>query len=407
MNAWIIGGGFAAACCCHELREQGFPAPHVFEREPEWGGLVRSRRISNVIYEPHGSHIFHTDDEEVWNLATSLVPFNSYEHTVTTVIKDRKMTWPIQADEVREAYGGRVAAALRAQSDLATGNWVRRDGTPALPDPAKLNFEEWCLGIMPREVYEDFVKPYTEKQWGRPAKELSADFAPKRVQVRNDGDKRLFKDRFQGYPDGRLEFGWEDLLRELFGSSLEKIKTNNHVTLKEVLELLRRHPAAWRPDVIVLTVPMDDFCAFELGHLSWRGLRFERRWVDTEETGHVLPGMVVNYPGKEFAWIRQHEAKYASGQVVRGTVVVTEFPSGEGRYYPVPGKDAADRKRNEKYIELATAQIEELGPKVLITGRLATFRYLDTDEVMREALDGVRAIALRGETITTGGLSGG
>ena len=30
-------------------------------------------------------------------------------------------------------------------------------------------------------LYERYIKPYTEKQWGRPARELSAQWAPRRV----------------------------------------------------------------------------------------------------------------------------------------------------------------------------------------------------------------------------------
>ena len=40
------------------------------------------------------------------------------------------------------------------------------------------NFEEWCLELMGPILYERYIKPYTEKQWGRPARTLSAQWAP-------------------------------------------------------------------------------------------------------------------------------------------------------------------------------------------------------------------------------------
>ena len=43
-------------------------------------------------------------------------------------------------------------------------------------------------------LYERYIKPYTEKQWGRPARELSAQWAPRRVSVRWDNDPYLFPD---------------------------------------------------------------------------------------------------------------------------------------------------------------------------------------------------------------------
>ena len=64
------------------------------------------------------------------------------------------------------------------------------------------NFEEWCLELMGPILYERYIKPYTEKQWGRPASTLSAQWAPRRVSVRWDNDPYLFPDPYQGWPAG-------------------------------------------------------------------------------------------------------------------------------------------------------------------------------------------------------------
>ncbi|MBA3509874.1 MAG: NAD(P)/FAD-dependent oxidoreductase, partial [Thermoleophilaceae bacterium] len=41
----------------------------LLERAPVAGGLIRSGHMEGVLHEPHGSHIFHTEDAEVWELA--------------------------------------------------------------------------------------------------------------------------------------------------------------------------------------------------------------------------------------------------------------------------------------------------------------------------------------------------
>lgn len=383
MTAWIVGAGLAGAACAFELRRHDVHC-HLFEREDRWGGLVRSTRTDGVIHEPNGTHVFHTDDEEVWNLVTALVPFNGYEHRVQTMVRDELLTWPIQEQEIRRTYGDRVADQLYP------------DYEPSAPEG--LNFEKWCLLIMPREVYDDFVRPYTEKQWGRPASELSASFAPKRVQVRTDGNDRLFRDRFQGFPDGRLEFSYEDMLRELIGSA--KVHLDVRCTLASTAALLRSYPAPWRPDFVVITAPLDDFCDGALGELEWRGLTFAHRWIDVPEDGFAQQRTVVNYPGKDFPWIRIHETKRASGQVVRGTVLTTEFPGGPGRMYPVPGHDGRNRKLNDDYKQLVRETIEALGPRVAFVGRLAHHVYADQDDVIRQALDAVRGL-VAGEIVET------
>lgn len=391
MNAWIVGGGLAGCVLAHEFNQHGIPS-HIFERNNTWGGLLRNHVWADkasddpVVYEPHGSHIVHTDDEEVWNLFTSHTPFNNYEHSVLTMVRGEQLTWPIQIDEIERVYGGQIAKELRGQEqNTSIPNWP--------VDPTTMNFESWCLSIMPQEVYDDFVAPYTEKQWGRHPSKLAASFAPKRVQVRTDGDKRLFKDAYQGFPDAAQGGSYDQMLKGLLGNT--QVHTRWKMNLDRICDELQRHPAAWRPDFVAITAPLDDFCRNEYGKLDWRGLTFSHKYVDTPR-GYAQDAMVVNWPGKDFPFIRTHETKHASGQKCRGTVLTTEFPGGPGKYYPVPRADGRNKILNERYAKLITKTIEKLGPKVILTGRLATYKYLDTDEVAREAMDSVRQYMFAG-----------
>lgn len=396
-GAWIVGGGLAGITSALEFHRHGVPS-HIFEARQDWGGLARSAVWTGegddpVVYEPHGSHIFHSDDEEVWDLFNEHTPFNDYRHSVLTKVRGELFTWPIQLDEIQKAYPHHVASELVAKADLSQpGKYVTKDDdgneVPYL-DAGVMNFEEWCLRIMPLEVYEDFVAPYTEKQWGRAPATLAATFAPKRVQVRTDGDKRLFRDRHQGFPDATRDGSWENLLSSMLRASEARTHARWKMTLARMRDELGRHPAAWRPDFVVLTCPLDDFCRNEFGKLEWRGLTFSHQYLEPK-SGYAQEAMVVNYPGKDFPFIRTHETKRASGQHCNGTIVTTEFTGGPGRYYPVPGADGKNREKNSRYAEYVIEEIEKLGPRCLITGRLATYRYQDTDEVARDALDAVR-----------------
>lgn len=390
MNAWIVGGGLAGAVCAHEFRRHGVPC-HVFEKQSRWGGLLRSDVLEGVVYEPHGTHVVHTDDEEVWELFNKHTPFNSYEHSVLTMVRGELLTWPIQKDEIARVYPRHVLKELEVKAELSEpGKYVTRSGDNKVPyvDPETMNFEEWCLRIMPKEVYEDFVAPYTEKQWDRHPSKLAASFAPKRVQVRTDGDRRLFKDDFQGFPDAARGGSYDQMLHGLFGEA--DIHTKWKFTLNTICAELERHPSAWRPDYVVVTAPLDDFCGNQLGKLDWRGLTFSHKYLEPMGDGLAQEAAVINYPSKDFPFIRTHETKHASGQQIQGTVVTTEFTGGTGRYYPVPRADGKNRQRNEDYTELVRDKISALGPDVIVTGRLATYRYQDTDEVARDALDAVR-----------------
>src|SRR3954452_1040813 len=361
-SAWIVGGGLAGASTAMFLRKAGIE-PVVFERAAVPGGLVRSDRMNGVIYEPSGSHIFHTDDEEVWRIVTGLVPFNGYEHRVQTMVEGRLVRWPIMQEDLEQLSFGPDALAFLAEE------------RPVL-SPHGVDVETWCLRLMGRDMYEPFVKPYTEKHWGRPPSELAADFAPKRVQVRTDGDDRLFQDRFQGFPDGAQEIGYADL----FDRMLEgvDVRTGTEITLASLHAELERLGSRDAPQVVVITAALDEFAAGALGELEWRGLRFEHHYLPDVE--HAQERMQVNWPGAEFPWIRTHETKHASAQDVAGTVLSYEFTGAPTRFYPVPGVNGASRALNERYQQLVRDELEPLGPRIVFVGRLAQFMYYDQDD---------------------------
>jgi UDP-galactopyranose mutase len=105
------------------------------------------------------------------------------------------------------------------------------------------------------------------------------------------------------------------------------------------------------------------------------------RSVHVPHAEHAQGAMVVNYPGHEYPFIRIHETKHASGQQCSGTVLGFEFPGAAARHYPVELPET--RALNDAYADLLR---ERVGP-VRFAGRLATYRYLDMDDCMRQALD--------------------
>ena len=69
----IVGAGLTGCTLAHRLAAEGVESVLV-ERAEVPGGLIRSEHMEGVLYEPHGSHIFHTEDQEVWELANRMTP---------------------------------------------------------------------------------------------------------------------------------------------------------------------------------------------------------------------------------------------------------------------------------------------------------------------------------------------
>jgi UDP-galactopyranose mutase len=201
--------------------------------------------------------------------------------------------------------------------------------------------------------------------------------------VRWDNDPYLFPieaDPYQGWPSGPN--GYTDLIDGLLDDERIELRTGVDVTL----ENLEQHVADAQADLIVLTCPLDVFAGEQFGRLEWRGI--DVRNVHIPHLEYAQGAMVVNYPGKEFPFIRIHETKHASGQQCQGTVLGFEFTGAPTRYYPIE----TDRNTalNARYQDHVRGKI---GPsRTFFAGRLANYVYIDMDDCMRQALDASSAV---------------
>jgi len=327
----IVGAGLTGCTLAWRLGQDGVDTV-LLERDEVPGGLIRSEHLEGVLYEPHGSHIFHTEDTEVWDLANRMTPFREYRHRVDINVEGKIHNWPT-------------------------------------------NFEEWCLELMGPILYERYIKPYTEKQWGRPARTLSAQWAPRRVSVRWNNDPYLFPDPHQGWPAGPN--GYTDLVDGLLAEKHAELHTGVDVTLENLDAHVREHDA----DLVVLTCPLDVFSGERFGRLDWRGIIV--RSVHIPHVEYAQGAMVVNYPGLEYPFIRIHETKHASGQQCEGTVLGFEFTGAPTRYYPIELPE--NRALNDRYQGFLREQIGT--ERLYFAGRLSNYLYIDMDDCMRQALD--------------------
>ncbi len=365
----IVGAGLTGCTLAWRLAQEGIESV-LLERAEVPGGLVRSEHMHGVLYEPHGSHIFHTEDKEVWDLANHMTPFRPYRHRVDIVIEGKILNWPILLSDLD----------AQSRTDEIKAELEERRGVDAAARAEASNFEEWCLELMGPILYDRYIKSYTEKQWGRPAKTLSAQWAPRRVSVRWDNDPYLFADPYQGWPAGNG--GYTDLLDGLLSPAEVTLKTSVDVTLANLEEHVREASA----DLIVLTCPLDVFAEECFGRLEWRGIIV--RNVHIPHVEYAQGAMVVNYPGHEYPFIRIHETKHASGQECAGTVLGFEFTNAPTRYYPIEVPE--NRSLNDRYQN----HIRDLvgSDRMYFAGRLANYLYIDMDDCMRQALDSASEI---------------
>jgi UDP-galactopyranose mutase len=360
-TALVVGAGVTGATVANVLRTEGWRV-QVVEKETTWGGQLRTARAAGVPYEPHGAHIMHTSDEEVWRFITAHVPVLPYRHKVRTVIEgDRELSWPPQRDELRQ---------LKEWVDIEQ----ELDNLPAAPDPA--NFERWCVSVMGRTLYELFIYGYTCKQWGREPHELDASFAPKRIELRTDGYTDLFRDPYQG---------WADHIR-----FVDSLLAGSDVALGEALAADDVDDLARSTDAVVVTAPLDDLFGNRHGRLEWRGVELKHVYR-AEGWPHQSAG-VVNRPTLETAYTRTIETRHMSVDLDRegpaATVVSYEYPGAPAKHYPVNDVEGRNRALQRRYEE----ELAGLGGNVYAAGRLARYVYIDIDQAVRQGLNTARRI---------------
>jgi UDP-galactopyranose mutase len=267
------------------------------------------------------------------------------------------LSWPPQIAELKE---------------LPDWPLIERELAELPAEPSGDDFETYVVALMGRHLYRLFIEGYTRKQWGCEPSELSSRFAPKRVDLRDDGYTRLFRDTWEFFP--------ADGMNGVIEAVLEPVPVICGVEVSaETVGDVDGHF-----DGVIITAPLDDF-AGRPGELPWRGIHMRSRYIPTEDPGGtVTEAYVVNRPSPRVPYTRTVETKHATGQQIGGTVVSEEYPGAPARHYPVPSLDGAGKRRNA---ELQDEVRERLAPmQVFYCGRLATYRYINQDEAIEDGL---------------------
>ena len=128
------------------------------------------------------------------------------------------------------------------------------------------NLEEQAISLVGRDIYEKLIKGYTEKQWGRPCKELPA-FIIKRLPVRLTFDNNYFNALFQGIPIG----GYTKMVANML-EGIEVKLSEDYLVSKDKWDAMA--------DKIVYTGAIDSYFGYKIGTLEYRSVRFETELLD-------------------------------------------------------------------------------------------------------------------------------
>jgi UDP-galactopyranose mutase len=374
----IVGAGFSGAVLARELATRLGAQVVVLEARDHVAGNCHTARdaATGILLHVHGPHIFNTDSERVWRYVQEFGAFGRYLNRVKAHTARGVFPLPINLHTINQFFG-RTFNPAEARAFLATL------GDPTIGEPR--NFEEQALKTIGRELYETFFYGYTRKQWGCEPRELPASIL-QRLPVRFSYDDTYYARKFQGIP----EDGYTAIIERILAHPQIEVRLNTPFA-RSANVTQASPPVPLRTDSpfdhTFFTGPLDAYFDYAEGRLGYRTVTFER----IDAVGDYQGNAVINYPDLAVPWTRIHEHKhFAPWESHERTVAFREYSQetapGELPYYPK--RLAPDKALLARYRAMAEAT-----PGVSFLGRLATYRYMDMETVIGEALAFAEAIA--------------
>lgn len=353
----IVGSGLTGSTIARILADNNQDVIILERRDHIGGNVYDYRHESGAMIHKYGPHYFRCGSAKIWEFVNRFTEFYDWSSVLKSKVEGEYRNWPVQQSYIES---------------IAGKDWEQNlfKGEPA-------NFEEACLAKMPRELYELFIKGYTEKQWGVKCTELDKELAA-RITINKANVTTLTPNhKWNALP----RKGYTEMMRNMIGD----------IPVKLNFDYLKNRDQVVANKLLIFTGPVDEFFDFKYGKLKYRGQN--RKVEHLPETEEFQPYIQVNYPNAEDPRIRTIEWKHLmhpdEKKDVQGTLLTheTPFTPEEPQHYEYPFPDNINKDLYKLYKEESKSHAN-----VLICGRLGEYRYYDMDQAIGRAMNFASAI---------------
>ena len=340
MRILIIGAGLSGCSIARLLKDRNHEVLMI-EKESNVGGLCKTKVSSNGIkYEPFGARTFHTKYSLIKDFITQFDEFNGYIHRKGMIINQKLFPFPLTKNIIKNfEEKDQILRELKNRP-------IKIDNT---------NFETACISIFGKTLYNYIIRNYTLKMWGIDPKQLTAEWAPKRLELRGNDDNRLFKEQWQGLPKNGYSYLIENMIKDI------SIKFNT----------TDFNPKDY--DVVVSSAPLDKILNYKFGKLEYRSLNFdylqEKKWENSNYGTINLPQHQKYIRKCNFKILHKQESEHNWIQYQEPIVADDNHVS----MYPI--NTTNNNEIFDKYLkEICNTK------NICSIGRLGLFKYLDMDK---------------------------
>jgi len=250
----ILGGGLAGVSLAYFLKNKNFL---LFEKEKELGGLCRTKRKNNFLFDFCG-HVLHFKYKEIFYLIRKLLGKDLLRHKRNSVVYcfKRFIPYPFQVN----LYNLPFKITKGCFSDFVK---IYFDGKK---EPS--NFLEWCYKNFGKSITDHFMRPYNEKFWTYPLEKLNWEWAEKVIIVPTlnqllegtlkENKKNLGYNSFFWYP----KKGGIDNLIKAFLLHIDSKKIFKECEVVKIDPILKRvefkNGLKEKYDVLISTLPLPE-----------------------------------------------------------------------------------------------------------------------------------------------------
>jgi len=357
----IIGAGLAGAVLAERFAGSGAKVLVIEKRDHVGGNCYDYVDEAGITVQKYGPHIFHTNNEKVWEYISRFTEWLPYKHVVLARYKGKTYTLPVNLITIRELSAKNKAEEISQKLLNAYGAGVKIQISELLKSTDK------SLTELAKKIYEVIYKDYSLKQWGTSLDKLDMKVSA-RVPIWTDEDNRYFKDKYQGIPVK----GYTQIIKNMLNNpNIDIILNTDYYNIKEEISC----------DKLFFSGEVDAFFNYEHGSLRYRSLKYE---IETLNKEYYQDAAVVNYTDKT-PFTRITEFKHFNFLKSWQTTIMKEYPEEYDPKMNIPSYPFLDSENNAKYKKYLS--MAENNKNVILVGRLAEFKYYNMDGVIERALE--------------------
>ena len=362
----IIGAGPVGCVLANKIsNELKLNCLIIEKRNHIAGNCYDEYNSKGLLYHKYGPHYLRFKNRKTLNYLSKFTKWIPGNYIVKSVIDKKLYPMPINLETLEMFFQKK----FKSKKDVI--NFLNKKKTK-IKNPK--NFEEFVLSKLGKEIYEKFYKNYTIKQWGMNPKKLSKEIAG-RLPIRFNRNPYYVKEKLRFMP----KKGFTEMFKKMINNKKIEVKLN--CDFHKIRNKIRfKH-------FMIYTGEPDRYFNFKYGKLDWRSLIFRFKNYKKKRMQKFVQ---YNYPN-DFNFTRTVEIKHVTNQKSKYTVISKEYPTNKGDpYYPL--SDKKNLKLFDKYEKLI---LKENKRNIFFEGRLAKYKYFNTDEVIESSLKLFKNLKIR------------